>query len=90
MNMRSLAIYHLRMVENGRDWNLVPLSEKIKWRSMVVENGEDTNFWFDKQCGQASLQDKFPRLYEISNDQDCSVAEMKKKVLESHVQKMVK
>jgi len=41
---------------------------------MVVGNGKNTNFWHDKWCGQVSLKDKFPQLYEINLEQNCSVS----------------
>lgn len=41
---------------------------------MVVGNGKNTSFWHDKWCGQVSLKDKFPQLYEINLEQNCSVS----------------
>jgi hypothetical protein len=51
----------------------------LKGRSMVVGNGKSTSFWHDRWCGLVSLADKFPDLYKISNEQDCSVEHMKLK-----------
>jgi len=46
---------------------------------MVVGNGKATSFWHDKWCGQVTLADKFPQLYIISEERDCSVETMKQK-----------
>jgi hypothetical protein len=46
---------------------------------MVVGNRKNTSFWHDRWCGLVSLADKFPGLYKISNEQDCSVEYMKLK-----------
>jgi hypothetical protein len=46
---------------------------------MVVGNGKNTSFWHDRGCGLVSLADKFPDLYAISNEQNCSVKDMKLK-----------
>jgi hypothetical protein len=51
----------------------------LKGRSMMVGNGKSTSFWHDKWCGLVSLADKFPELYQISIEQDCSVEYMKLK-----------
>jgi hypothetical protein len=51
----------------------------LKGRSMVVGNRKNTSFWHDRWCGLVSLADKFPGLYKISNEQDCSVEYMKLK-----------
>jgi hypothetical protein len=44
---------------------------------MIVGNGKSTSFWHDRWCGLVSLADKFPGLYEISKEQQCSVEFMK-------------
>jgi hypothetical protein len=44
-------------------------------RKMQVGNGARTHFWGDSWCGPNSLRHQFPDLYEISNDQDMSVAQ---------------
>ena len=46
-------------------------------RSMLVGNGKDTSFWHDKWCGNVSLKDNFPQLFEINKEQFWSVATMK-------------
>lgn len=46
---------------------------------MVTGNGKATSFWHDRWCGQVSLADKFPQLYAISEEQECSVAIMTQK-----------
>ena len=46
---------------------------------MVVGNGKTTSFWHDRWCGLVSLADKLPSLYNISEDQECSVESMKLK-----------
>ena len=45
----------------------------LKGRSMIVGNGKSTSFWHDRWCGLVSLAEKFPRLYEINKEQECSV-----------------
>lgn len=44
---------------------------------MVIGNGKRSNFWGDAWCGRRPLKDDFPRLFEISNDVGCCVAELK-------------
>jgi hypothetical protein len=51
----------------------------LKGRSMVVGNGRSTSFWCDRWCGLVSLADKFPKLYKISDEQECSVEYMRLK-----------
>jgi hypothetical protein len=46
---------------------------------MIVGDGKNTSFWHDKWCGAVSLADKFPSLYEICEDQYCSVAALKQR-----------
>ena len=51
----------------------------LKGRSMRIGDGKTTSFWHDRWCGLVSLADKFPSLYEISEDQECSVETMKQR-----------
>jgi len=44
---------------------------------MIVGNGKSISFWHDKWCSLVSLADKFPGLFQISEDQDCTVEYMK-------------
>jgi hypothetical protein len=44
-----------------------------------VGDGKSTSFWHDHWCGVVSLANKFPSLYETSDEQDCSMEYMKKK-----------
>jgi len=46
---------------------------------MKVGNGKNSSFLHDRWCGLVSLADKFPELYKISVEQDCSVEYMKLK-----------
>jgi hypothetical protein len=48
----------------------------LKGRSMKVGNGKNTSFWHNRYCGLVSLADKFPKLYKISVEQECSVEYM--------------
>jgi hypothetical protein len=52
----------------------------LKGRAMIVGNGKSTSFLHDRWCGLVSLADKFPRLYEISKEQKCTVEYMKLKI----------
>jgi hypothetical protein len=51
----------------------------LKGRSVRIGDGKNTRFWHDRWCGLVSLVDKFPSLYEISEDQECSVETMKQR-----------
>jgi hypothetical protein len=51
----------------------------LKGRSTFMGNGKSTSFWHGRWCGLVSLADKFPNLYEINKEQDCSVETMKHK-----------
>jgi hypothetical protein len=42
-----------------------------------IGNGNHTNFWSDVWVGSAPLQNVFPRLFSISNQKNCSVAELR-------------
>jgi hypothetical protein len=44
-------------------------------RKMQVGNGVRTHFWGDCWCDSISLKQKFPPLYEISNEQNITVAQ---------------
>jgi hypothetical protein len=46
---------------------------------MRVGDGKNTSFWHDRWCGLVSLADKFPDLYEISEDRECSFETMKQR-----------
>lgn len=45
--------------------------------SRVVGNGRGTSFWHDIWVGEIPLKFKFPRLFELSVDKECSVEEMR-------------
>ena len=51
----------------------------LKGRSVVIGDGKSTSFWHDRWCGLVSLADKFPRLFEISEDLECTVETMKQR-----------
>ena len=40
-----------------------------------VGNGQNTRFWEDVWLGELSLREQFPRLYSMSNQKDCVIAE---------------
>ena len=40
---------------------------------MGLGNGKNIDFWHDVWCGPLSLKDRFPNLYNICFDQECSV-----------------
>jgi hypothetical protein len=63
---------------NSPVWNdLLKVREiYLQGRVMVVGNGKMTDFWRDTWCGACSLQDKFPELFEICNENSLSVAGM--------------
>ena len=67
--------------KNSPVWNdmLKVRNVYTRGRSMIVGDGKSTSFWHDRWCGLVSLADKFLGLYEISDEQDCSVEYMKKK-----------
>jgi hypothetical protein len=56
--------------------------EFYKCCKKVVGNGKSTSFWKNIWCGDVSLADKFPRLYNIARDKDITV----EKVLNSDFQ----
>jgi hypothetical protein len=45
-------------------------------RVVKIGNGEDTDFWLDAWCGDTTLKEKFSDLFEISEEQNISVAAM--------------
>jgi hypothetical protein len=45
-------------------------------RTVKIGNGESTDFWLDAWCGNTTLKEKFSDLFEISNEQNISIAEM--------------
>jgi hypothetical protein len=44
-------------------------------RRMQVGNGRLTRFWCDAWCGHSPLKDKFPEIYNISREQEITVAD---------------
>lgn len=80
--IKSNGIAQLKSnMRNSSVWNDLLKVKHIymKGRSMEIGNGLYTSFWLDRWCGQISLKDKFPELYDISNEQDFSVHTMKNK-----------
>ena len=61
---------------NSPLWNdLLKVREiYLKGRAMAVGNGEMTYFWRDPWCGSSTLKDKFSEIFDICNEQSCSVA----------------
>ncbi|GKB70919.1 RNA-directed DNA polymerase, eukaryota, reverse transcriptase zinc-binding domain protein, partial [Tanacetum coccineum] len=51
---------------------IIPLSFLRK----RVGNGTDTKFWQDVWIGEISLQSKFPRLYRLALNKECSICEV--------------
>lgn len=39
-------------------------------------DGRDTVFWFTDRCGHGVLKDKFPRLFNLSNQQQAHVSDV--------------
>jgi hypothetical protein len=48
----------------------------IKGRILRLGNGKNIDFWHDIWCGPLYLKDRFPELFKICFDQDCSVMKM--------------
>jgi len=44
----------------------------------LVGNGRDTSFWHDIWVGEIPLKLKFPHLFELSVDKECSVEDMRR------------
>jgi hypothetical protein len=67
--------------KNSPVWNDILKVKHVylKGRAMIVGNGKSTSFLHDRWCGLVFLTDKFPRLYEISKEQKCTVEYMKLK-----------
>jgi len=42
----------------------------------VVRDGRDTLFWYDRSIGDLPLRLKFPRLFDLAVEKECSVGEM--------------
>jgi hypothetical protein len=66
---------------NSPVWNdLIKIKNLyLSGRIVKIGNGEDTDFWLDAWCGDTTLKEKFNDLFEISNEQNISVAEMARK-----------
>lgn len=43
---------------------------------MIVGNGTQSDIRHDRWCGETSLKDEFPGLFEICNEVSCAVKEM--------------
>ena len=50
-----------------------------KGRVMRIGNGMSTDFWADKWCDKIPLKEKFPTLFAISNEINCTVHHMASK-----------
>jgi hypothetical protein len=55
-----------------------------KWYKKILGNGRSTSFWRNIWCGDVSLADKFPRLYDLARDKNATV----EKVLHSGFQSL--
>lgn len=62
-------------------WNdLIKVKEMyLEGRKMAVGNGKMCDFWHDAWCGEVSLKEKFPSLFEVCYEQVISVAHMAQK-----------
>lgn len=55
---------------------VLKIREKLKWGLRVkIGNGQGTRFWEDVWVGEITLKLEFPRLYALSKDSDCLVAD---------------
>jgi hypothetical protein len=63
---------------NSPVWNdLIKIKNLYMYGRVVkIGNGEDTDFWLDAWCGDTTLKEKFSDLFEISEEQNISVAAM--------------
>jgi hypothetical protein len=63
---------------NSLVWNdLIKIKDLCRYGRVVkIGNGEDTDFWLDAWCGDTALKEKFSDLFEISEEQNISVAAM--------------
>lgn len=48
-------------------------------RLMKVGNGENTDFWNEKWCGNFSLRERFKSIFDICQEQKITVAELYKR-----------
>jgi len=44
----------------------------------VVGDGRDAFFWYDTWVGDVSLRLKYPRLFDLTMDKECKVADMRR------------
>ncbi|GJZ50001.1 hypothetical protein Tco_0604191 [Tanacetum coccineum] len=63
---RSILKLFNNIKENGIDL--------LSMCSRKIENGESTRFWKDTWCRNQTLSLKFPRIYLLDSNKDCSVA----------------
>ena len=47
----------------------------LKGRVFKVGDGKIVDFWKDRWCGAVTLEEKFPELFEICNNQFGSVSD---------------
>ncbi|GJT35661.1 RNA-directed DNA polymerase, eukaryota [Tanacetum coccineum] len=69
-NPNALWVRVIKAVHGGP--GIIPLSFLRK----RVGNGTDTKFWQDVWIGEISLQSKFPRLYRLALNKECSICEV--------------
>jgi hypothetical protein len=54
------------------------LKTYLHGRKVTVKNGECTSFWFDSWLYEKPLETLFPDLYELCENKELSVAQVKK------------
>lgn len=43
---------------------------------MIVANVKQANFWYDNWCEDKPIREQFPELFEIHNENSCTVLQM--------------
>lgn len=63
-------------VRGSQFWKgILKTRENLKWGlKVVVNNGQKTRFWEEVWIGETPLKLEFPRLFTLSKDRGCLVA----------------
>jgi hypothetical protein len=73
------GIWRVKMKASDSSVWKIPLKIKdiyLRGRKMVVGNGESVDFWHDSWCGNTSLVEQFPFLYEFFNQLTITIREL--------------
>jgi len=77
--LKNSCVSHLkRKQSNSPSWNdLLSIRDNyLRGRKIRIGKGTNADFWQDAWCGNTPINEKFPALFEICNEQKITVAKI--------------